>query len=281
MKVFYKRKEYDEWRSSIAPNQSVGFVPTMGALHQGHLSLVQEAIKHCKFSVCSIYVNPTQFDNPNDLAKYPNTLEQDLRLLDEIGCDVVFCPDNNEMYPPGEDLTTYHFNFNPIDTVLEGTHRKGHFKGVGIVVSKLFDLVKPTSAFFGEKDFQQLMIIRRLVELKPYSIHIIGVPTVRENDGLAMSSRNMRLTEHQRKEAVFIYDQLKLAQQLASEQVPLPSIQQQIALNFKTHPDFKLDYFEILDEYSLTSGSLPQGQRCFVAAYIGEVRLIDNMRLIS
>ena len=181
---------------------SIGLVPTMGALHPGHLELVKASKKVNSLAVCSIFVNPTQFNNPSDLEKYPRSLDKDIELLNSVGCDVLFFPDKKEMY---QKPSTIKFDFGQLDKVLEGEFRPGHFSGVALVVSKLFNIVNPTRAYFGQKDFQQFKIINRLVEELHFNIELICFPTLREADGLAMSSRNLRLTDDQRKTALIFF----------------------------------------------------------------------------
>ena len=189
---------------AVVKGQKVGFVPTMGALHEGHLQLVKRAVAECDYCVVSIFVNPTQFNNASDLAKYPRTLEADLAMLQAVGCNLVFAPEKNAMYAENELQTTFEYNFEGLDEVMEGKFRPGHFNGVVQVVSKLFNLVKPTKAYFGEKDFQQLAIIHHMVKTLGFDVEVIDCPIVRETSGLAMSSRNERLTVEQRENAAHI-----------------------------------------------------------------------------
>ncbi|MDO9512119.1 MAG: pantoate--beta-alanine ligase [Bacteroidales bacterium] len=255
--------------------KKIGFVPTMGALHEGHLSLIYEARKHNDIVTASIFVNPIQFNNPGDLEKYPRTEENDCRMLEQAGCDMVFIPNVKEMYPEEVKKT---YDFGNLETVMEGQFRPGHFNGVAIVVKKLFDIFTPHQAFFGQKDFQQLAIIRRMVELENIPVEVIGCPTLREIDGLAMSSRNIRLSENQRKSAPFIFKMLELANQLLPE-TEVIEVHQHIVDKFANHPDFELEYFEICNAITLQPiKSLNDAEEVVacVAAYMGEVRLIDN-----
>ena len=281
LKVINTIPEYNQWLSTIDAHAQIGFVPTMGALHYGHLTLVKQSVAENQFTVCSIYVNPTQFDNPEDLLKYPKSLKTDIDLLKNTGCDVLFAPDNMQMYPAGEDLSKYKFDFSPIDRVLEGKHRKGHFEGVGIIVGKLFNIIKPARAYFGEKDYQQLQVVKRLSQLMKVDTKVIGVPIVRETDGLAMSSRNLRLSSEERKNATFIYKILIEAKKQYGQNQELEYIEKHVINKFQEHALFKLDYFEIVDENSLLANGDQTNWRCFVAAFIGPVRLIDNMSLIA
>lgn len=259
---------------------SVGFVPTMGALHQGHISLVAQALKACDKVIVSIFVNPTQFDNPGDLQKYPRTLDSDIVLLSELSEEViVFAPNPAEIY--GEEIVSERFSFDGLEDQMEGKFRKGHFDGVGTVVKKLFEIVRPDKAFFGEKDFQQLQIIRKLVEKHQLPIEIIGCPIDRESTGLARSSRNERLAPDQRLKAKFIYEVLNRVKEdfgtkSASE------LTQWVESQFNNNPELKLEYFEIADVDTLESLQEKlngKSYRAFIAVYSGDVRLIDNIAL--
>ena len=260
--------------------RSVGFVPTMGALHQGHLSLVQEAVTSCDRVVVSIFVNPTQFNNPRDLEKYPRTFDNDIRLLTDISKElIIFSPEPTEIY--GNQVAPEHFSFDGLENEMEGKYRKGHFDGVATVIKCLFEVVQPDKAFFGEKDFQQLQIIRKLADKLQWKIEIIGCPIARESSGLARSSRNERLSPEERQNAAFIYDALQQVKQEfgiknASE------IISEIEKRFRKNPALKLEYFEIADEATLkTIQEKEEGAkyRAFIAAYSGEIRLIDNISL--
>jgi len=198
MKVFNKVNELENQLNLINNEQTIGFVPTMGALHKGHLSLIKKAKKENDIVVVSIFINPTQFDNSEDLKKYPKTLDKDLELLKSVNCDYVFTPNVSEVYQ--DDISANSFDFGGIENEMEGKFRKGHFDGVGTIVKRLFEIVKPNKAYFGEKDFQQLQIIKKLTEIENLPIEIIGCKIFREKDGLAMSSRNTRLTKEQREE---------------------------------------------------------------------------------
>ena len=266
--------------SSGPGNGDIGLVPTMGALHRGHLALVQRAMAENAEVVVSIFVNPTQFDNPDDLEKYPKRLDSDLNLLRELADNlVVFAPSVEEMY--GEDIQSRSYNFEGLENVMEGLHRPGHFNGVGTIVEALFRLIKPKRAYFGEKDFQQLQIIRKLVATQGLPVSIIGCPIVRESGGLALSSRNRRLSDRLRKEATFIYKTLKAAKKkfgTKSAAYVLNWIRQQ----FRAHPHLNLEYAEIADVDTLTPvlrKKKDRKYRAFIAAYANGVRLIDNIAL--
>lgn len=263
----------------MGANKTIGFVPTMGALHSGHLSLIEQSKSECDYTVCSIFVNPTQFNNAEDFEKYPITTELDLKLLKEVGCDAVFLPTVEEMYSNNEKVE--HFDFSPFDVSMEGSYRPGHFDGVGTIVGKLFETIEPDISFFGEKDFQQLKVIEKLVEIKNYSTKIVGCPIVREADGLAMSSRNKRLSDEHRKKAVFIYQVLKNAKKQAIS-YNVSEIKNWVIDAFSHEQEFELDYFEIASELDLKPTSSLNHEtkpRAFIAAYLGGVRLIDNLAL--
>ena len=256
--------------------KTIGFVPTMGALHNGHLSLITKAKEICSIVVSSIFVNPTQFNNPEDLLKYPRTIEKDTEMLASVGCDILFCPEVNELYPSKCELK---FDFGALETVLEGAFRPGHFNGVGLVVSKLFNIVQPHHAFFGQKDLQQFLIINRLVNDLSFPITLHCCDIVRENDGLAMSSRNVRLGADERKLAPKIYESLQLAQSLAQSKHSLKDIYDKIDL-FYSNTAIKLEYFKFVstDDLSELSTINPNEKVAIcVACYIDEVRLIDNI----
>jgi len=256
--------------------KAVGFVPTMGALHEGHLSLIRASKKSNPISVCSIYVNPTQFGNAEDLARYPRTLEADLRLLEKENCDIVFCPSTGEMYSEGEPVT---ISFPGLDNILEGEFRPGHFSGVAQVVSKLFNLVQPHRAYFGQKDFQQVMVISRMVAALKFPVEVVMHPTVREPDGLAMSSRNQRLSEDERQRASVLYSVLMEARKALLRGESLESIQEE-AQRKCTDTGVQLEYLAMADRKDftlLTKVPDPSVAVLLIAAKVGPVRLIDNL----
>ena len=257
--------------------KSTGLVPTMGALHQGHISLLDKANSENEISVCSIFVNPTQFNNPEDLAKYPRTLEADLALLTTANCSVVFAPTAEEMYPESPVMT---FNFGTLETVMEGASRPGHFNGVGIVVSKLFNIIQPDKAYFGQKDLQQVSVIKRLVTDLSFPLDLVICPTVRETSGLAMSSRNQRLSEEEKVSASHIYRILSLAKEKILSGGSIELARKEAVDQFSALPEFTLDYFEIVDLntlLSLTSLKSDGTNAICVAVFLGPVRLIDNL----
>ena len=281
MQVFQLKKDLKEHLSTLeSKNYTIGMVPTMGALHQGHISLVQKAAKENDFVVISIFVNPTQFNNKEDLEKYPQTLDKDVKLLEEaITNGIVFAPSAKEIYPEKIEANTY--NFGPLEHVMEGAFRPGHFDGVGTIVELLLTTVMPRKAYFGEKDFQQLQIIKKLVQLKKIPIAIIGCPILREENGLAMSSRNERLSSEDRQTAGFIYKSLKTAKEKFGTK-SAQYIKNWIRKEFDAQPDFKLEYIEISDAKNLTPVKRKQKEkkyRAFIAVYMDDVRLIDNIAL--
>mgnify|MGYP001045275152 CR=1 FL=1 len=260
----------------------VGLVPTMGALHEGHLSLIRQANKVCDQVVISIFVNPTQFNNASDLEKYPRTLEDDLKLLKQNFNDlIIFAPSEKEIY--GEDILSEKFEFGNLETQMEGKHRSGHFDGVGTILKRLFDVINPDKAFFGEKDYQQLQIVKKLVELTQQNVEIIGCPISREVNGLARSSRNKRLSVEEQNQATFIYKTLEKAKKEFGTKNVLDLIEE-IENLFKNQQDFlKLEYFEISDADTLepVADTIENNKkyRAFIAAYANDVRLIDNIAL--
>lgn len=255
----------------------VGFVPTMGALHNGHLELVKRCVSENDYCVVSIFVNPTQFNDKNDLLKYPRTVEQDARLLESAGCAFAFVPPVEEVYPE-EDRRI--FDFGTVDKVMEGKYRPGHFNGVAQVVSRLFDIVKPDCAYFGEKDFQQIAVIRCMVKQLDIPVRIIACPIVRENSGLALSSRNARLTEEQRKNAVKISETLFKSLTFA-EQNSVADTVAYVTETINKEPGLRVEYYEIVDGEALTPvenwESAPEIVGC-ITVFCGEVRLIDNIK---
>ena len=279
MKVLKSKKtliDYVERQREMG--KKIGFAPTMGALLQGLLSLYKAAKKENDEVISSIFVNPTQFNNPDDFQKYPKTLEKDIELLEKAGVDAVYVPNVEEMYPDG--LNSKKYDFDGLENEMEGKYRPGHFDGVGTIVEELFRQVQPHNAYFGEKDYQQLAIIKKMVEKTKLPVKIHGVPTLREEDGLAMSSRNVRLTETQRKEATIIYETLTKVKEWFKV-ISLEEIKQKVTDIFR-NSNFKLEYFVIANEETLKEANAideDKEYRAFIVAYAGEVRLIDNMHL--
>jgi len=261
----------------------LGFVPTMGALHQGHLSLVRKAIDECPLAVVSIYINPTQFNDKDDLKNYPRTIQSDLELLGSVlrKNDIVFAPDDKEVYPE-EDNRVFHFG--NLDKVMEALHRPGHFNGVAQVVSRLFDIVKPDNAYFGLKDFQQLAVIKELVKQTGSNVRIIGCPIVREPDGLAMSSRNRFLEKEIRKKAPVIYKTILNASRMITER-DIPEIKGYVRKTIEKEKGFSLGYFEIVDDSELIPvkevKEMEFTKHYFgcIAVKAGKIRLIDNIEI--
>lgn len=261
---------------------SIGFVPTMGALHDGHLNLVKRSERENDLTVCSIFVNPIQFNNKDDLLKYPRTISRDLELLADACCDVVFMPETVEMYPEGEKRRS-DIELGMLDKVMEGKFRPGHFQGVVTVVKKLFEIVQPARAYFGKKDFQQLAVIRHTVALLGMPVDIIPCATVREPDGLAMSSRNTRLTISERRHAPDIY-QVLLEVKQKSGTMPVDELKKWAVDKIQENPGFRVEYFEIGDKDTLIpvmTWDTVDRAVAFVAVFAGEVRLIDNIELFS
>lgn len=264
-------------RDARRSEKSIGLVPTMGALHQGHITLIKAAQKQNNITVCSIFVNPTQFNNPSDLLKYPRTLDKDIDLLKEVRCDVLFCPESDEVYP---EKSTLKLDFGHLDQVMEGKFRPGHFSGVGLVVSKLFNIVVPDNAYFGQKDWQQFAVIRALVEQMNFNVSIHGIPTLREPDGLALSSRNLRLSADQRQYANVFYLALLLAKSQLEAGQSVEIVKDLVKSTIEKKPEIKLEYFEVADSKNLilmeNVNQSDQPIMC-IAGYVGDVRLIDNM----
>jgi pantoate--beta-alanine ligase len=258
-----------------------GFIPTMGALHEGHLALVKEAQKHTDITVCSIFVNPTQFNDPKDYQKYPNTLDKDIYKLEAAGTNILFLPAVEEMYPGGiRELEQYDLGF--LETILEGQYRPGHFQGVCQVMSRLLNMVKPGQLFMGQKDYQQCMVVKWLLEHLRLDTLLIPCPTIREADGLAMSSRNVRLPETDRQKATVIYKALNHIRQHMKPGSLQPLLAE--ARDLLEQQGFRIDYVSIADANSLALTDSWDGSQslvALVAAFLGEVRLIDNMKVIG
>jgi pantoate--beta-alanine ligase len=280
MIVLKLKQEVREYiRQVKANNQKVGFVATMGALHQGHLSLIDKASLDNHLVVCSIFVNPLQFNNKNDFEKYPQTIDSDMKFLESKSCDMVFLPDVEEMYS-NEDST--HFDFGNLDKVMEGVYRPGHFLGMAKVVKRLFDIITPDTAYFGEKDFQQLAIIRKFTKDLNIPVKVIGCPIMREADGLAMSSRNLLLSPPQRKLAPLIYSTLLTAKEKV-KQLSVSGLKEWVEMELNSIDGFELEYFEIADAENLqatqnwTGNSTIMG---FIVVRLDSIRLIDNIVLL-
>ncbi len=277
MKIFETVEALGSFRKSGDIMQGkTGFVPTMGALHEGHLSLVDIAANDADTIIVSIFVNPTQFNDPNDLKDYPRNIRKDLELLSTHKVDAVFIPGIHDIYPFPD---TRQFHFGKLDKVLEGAHRPGHFNGVAQVVSRLFSIVEPDIAFFGQKDYQQLLIIRKLTEMLAMPVEIIACPIIREADGLAMSSRNQLLTREERKHAPKIFETLLMAREMARHS-PIPEVKLQSASDLNNDPLIDVEYFEIVNAENLEIiGDRKEAAKILActAVKIGKVRLIDNL----
>jgi pantoate--beta-alanine ligase len=282
MKVVSTVKELQ--KATKGPDSSpLGFVPTMGALHRGHITLVQNAENLCRKVVVSIYVNPTQFNDKNDLKNYPRTLDDDLALLQSVlrEKDIVFTPDDKEIYPV-EDRRVFHFG--NLDNVMEALHRPGHFNGVAQVVSRLFEIVKPDIAIFGQKDFQQLAVIKELVRQMGNKVKIIGNPIIRENNGLAMSSRNRLLDQAIRKKAGIIYSAISSAASMINDH-DIPYLITYVKRTIERTEGFSVEYFEIVDDKELKPVAarcdMKKGKSYFgcIAVRAGNIRLIDNIEI--
>jgi len=280
MKVYRTKSGLSGHLSSLSFGlKTIGLVPTMGALHQGHTSLVKKAKEENDVVVVSIFVNPTQFNDPSDLEHYPRNLESDLNMLQKLGVNLVFVPSVQEMYP---EKDTRIFDLGTLDQDLEGKQRKGHFNGVAQIVSKLFLICAPNRAYFGQKDFQQLVIIRRLVEIMEMNISIVACPIIRERDGLAMSSRNVKLNSGDRKLAPFIYATLKEASEKKPSFSP-SEVKAWVVKRFKEQPDLNLEYFEIVEDKELRpviDWEEKVNKVGCLAVKLGGVRLIDNMNFV-
>ncbi|PIB27264.1 pantoate--beta-alanine ligase [Maribacter sp. 4U21] len=274
------KKELLSHLKKLSPHGNLGLVPTMGALHQGHASLIKKAISENEHVVVTIFVNPTQFDNSEDLKKYPSTLSKDLELVNNIAPKItVFAPSIQEIYD--DTVVSKTYDFHGLDKVMEGEFRDDHFNGVGTIVETLLRLIKPTKAYFGEKDFQQLRIIQKLTEIEKIPVEIVPCPIVREPHGLAMSSRNERLDAPLRLKASLIYSTLKTAKEKFGTE-SASSLREWVSEVFQSDNDFKLEYFDITDVETLTPIQRKQENikyRAFIAVYAAEVRLIDNIAL--
>lgn len=261
-------------------SSSIGFVPTMGALHQGHLSLLEESLSNNTINVISIFVNPTQFNNAEDLAKYPKTLEKDMDKIKTVSDEIiVFAPSVDDMYEGKTE--SQHFDFDGLENQMEGKFRPGHFDGVGTIVKRLFEIVKPTNAYFGEKDFQQLLIIKKMVEKLQMKVNVVGCPIYREPNGLAMSSRNERLTPLERQKAAIIFQTVLKAKKIFTSK-SVNEVTEFVKNELIKYPDFELEYFQIADESTLLPcirKSKSKKYRAFIAVFVNKIRLIDTISL--
>ena len=278
MIIFKEQKELKRHLTQLN-NNLIGFVPTMGALHQGHISLIKKSKALCDITVCSIYVNPTQFNKSNDFLNYPKKIKDDIQLLEKNNCDILYSPEDVDLYKRDEIAKNY--NFNGIELSLEGKYRPGHFNGMATIVEKLLNIVKPQMVFFGEKDLQQLMIIKELVKQKNISTKVIGCPIIREKNGLAKSSRNMRLSKTDREYCGIIYKQLLLFNNLFKK-TDLEVLKKQIITNITSNKKIEIDYLELvnLDSFKIEHDiKNNMNYACCIAVSISGVRLIDNIIL--
>lgn len=278
MLEFFDKKSLTKHLTNIRKNKSIGFVPTMGALHEGHIALIKNSKQESDITVCSIFINPTQFNNNNDFINYPKNTDKDLSLLKKNNCDIVYIPKVEDLYTKSEDSKTY--NFNGLETVMEGKHRPGHFNGVATIVEKLFNIIKPEKAFFGEKDLQQLQIVKELVKKMKANTIIKSIPTVRELSGLAKSSRNELLTQAQKEEASVIYKTLLYCKQ--NKQIPIKELKKHAIDKIIGNKSVKLEYIEFVNLETMQPIKSWKGvnkNAICIAAYINKVRLIDNIIL--
>ncbi|WP_281634226.1 pantoate--beta-alanine ligase [Flavobacterium luteolum] len=281
MHIFYSKAALIAYLKTIkTANSTIGFVPTMGALHQGHLALMQRSLKENNDTVVSIFVNPTQFNNPEDLAKYPRTLEEDVKKMRTLSDKIIlYAPSVEDIYEG--NTVSQPFDFDGLENQMEGKFRPGHFNGVGTIVKRLFEIVTPTNAYFGEKDFQQLQIVKKLVEKTELQVNIVGCPIFREENQLAMSSRNERLTAEERKDASIIYKTLTEAKEIFQNHSPQETIEF-VENSFKDNKEFELEYFVIADESTLLSIDKKENDkkyRAFIAVFVNSIRLIDTISL--
>ena len=275
MQIFKTKSDLSSSLSSLA-DSLIGFVPTMGALHNGHLELLRQAKKQCSVVVCSIFVNPTQFSNKEDFNSYPNTLSDDITKLEKINCDILYIPAVSDLY--AIDEKTKHFNFNGLDNVMEAKFRKGHFDGVATIIEKLFNIIKPHKAYFGQKDLQQLLVVQSLTKQLNLPIEIVSVPTIREENGLAMSSRNKLLSPKQIETASMLYKSLKFCK-TNKDKFSITNLKNCIKIQFSEQLEVDLEYLEFVDANNLQNISFFQenNNAICIAAYLGGVRLIDNI----
>jgi pantoate--beta-alanine ligase len=278
LKIFYSRQAVHNYLSELrASGKSIGFVPTMGALHAGHLSLIKLARQKADVIVCSIFVNPTQFNDKKDLENYPRPVEDDIRKLEDVNCDVLFIPGVNEMYNSSEK---WNIELGNLDNILEGKIRPGHYQGVTQIVKKLFDTINPQYAFFGQKDYQQFMVISYMVKKLRVKIKLVLCPIIRESDGLAMSSRNIYLSPADRKNSLALFKALSKVKELYKTKT-IPQIKNEASSFLRSAPGIELEYFEIFNanSFNAVTSKRPASLIALVAAKVGSIRIIDNMIL--
>ena len=278
MEIFKTNTELTTYLNTFDSENSVGFTPTMGALHSGHLQLIESSISECDISICSIFVNPTQFNNSSDLEKYPNTLKSDLEKLKKINCDIVYTPTIDDLYTKGEKAK--EFNFGSLAASMEGEYRPGHFNGMATIVEKFFNIIHPTKAFFGQKDLQQLQIVKALVKQMQSDIEIIGIPTIREGSGLAKSSRNSLLSANAKTEALLISKCLNFCAE--NKNLGISELEKYITSAFEKSRNLELEYAEFVSlnqMKEIKEWEVENQSAVCIAAYIYGVRLIDNIIL--
>tara|TARA_B110000908_G_scaffold166789_1_gene218517 strand:- start:465 stop:1301 length:837 start_codon:yes stop_codon:yes gene_type:complete len=278
MYIFTSRIDLQKYLATFSGEKTVGFVATMGALHNGHLHLISEANRQCDISICSIFVNPTQFNNPEDLANYPNTLKDDLEKLKEFSCDIVYTPTVDDLYEKGEKAKA--FDFGSLASIMEGEFRPGHFNGMATIVEKFFNIINPTIAYFGQKDLQQLQIVKALAEQTKSNIKIIGIPTIREESGLAKSSRNKLLSSSAKQQATLINSCLQYC--ATNHQLEIKTLEKHIQQQFSKNTNFNLEYVEFVSLQTLLpikKWEIKNQNAICISAYIEGVRLIDNIIL--
>ena len=278
MKVFKHKSDLQKLLKTFNKSLTIGFVPTMGALHEGHMKLLKEAKKKCNISIVSIFVNSRQFNNEKDFKRYPRNIDSDINVVKNVKCDILYCPDQIDLYEKNEK--TKKFNFGSLTKNMEGKYRPGHFDGMATVVEKLLNIINPNYAFFGQKDLQQLQIVKSLVKQKKIDTKIIGVPTVREKNGLALSSRNKHLNKKNLQDATLIYKCLIYCKK--NQHLSINKLKKYVTDKFSKHEEFKLDYIEFVDLKTLNPikvlGIKKQNAIC-IAAYLNDIRLIDNIIL--
>jgi len=278
MQIFKTKLELTRFLSSEKKVKSIGFVPTMGALHEGHLELIKQSKKECEITVCSVFVNPTQFNNATDLGNYPNTLKEDLLKLENLNCDAVYIPKVNDLYEENEKAK--EFDFGTLSSTMEGEFRPGHFNGMATIVEKFFNIIKPTKAYFGQKDLQQLQIVKALAKQTNSAIEIVGVPTIREESGLAKSSRNALLTTEGKKDAMLIFECLNYCR--ANKNKGIDFLKSHTKTKFGKLKNFELEYVEFValnTMLPITKWEKENENAICIATYIDGVRLIDNIIL--
>jgi pantoate--beta-alanine ligase len=278
MQIFKTKRLLSKELDKIRGHKKIGVIPTMGCLHKGHISLIKESLKICDVTICTIFINPTQFNNITDFQNYPTSLKEDLIKLEEINCDIIYAPDTNDLYDQNETVKEYMFG--DITKIMEGKYRPGHFNGVATIVEKLFHIINPQKAFFGEKDLQQLQIVKKLVNQKKLNIDVIGLPTIREKNGLAKSSRNQLLSEKEKKEATLIYRSLLYCKE--NMHLGIHKLKKNVTKQINSNKHINLEYIEFVetkDMKRIEKFDDNKSNAICIAAYVNEIRLIDNIIL--